>query len=64
MDKAATLHNLGHVALEQEDQAQAAAYFERSRELYAAFQLHDYVAEEDEMLSYVAAMSTPGSIQR
>lgn len=64
MDKAATLHNLGHVALEQQDQAQAAAYFERSRELYAAFQLDEYVAEEDEMLSYVAAVSTPVGSQR
>ncbi|MYJ79253.1 MAG: tetratricopeptide repeat protein [Caldilineaceae bacterium SB0670_bin_27] len=64
MDKAATLHNLGHVALEQQDHAQAEAYFERSRELYAAFQLDEYVAEEEEMLAYVAAVGSPGRSQR
>ena len=64
MDKAATLHNLGHVALEQEDYAQAAEYFRRSRELYAAFQLEEYVAEEDEMIAYVAAVASPDRSQR
>ena len=64
MDKAATLHNLGHVALEQQDHAQAAEYFSRSRELYAAFQLEEYVAEEDEMLAYVEAVASPERSQR
>ena len=64
MDKAATLHNLGHVALEQQEYAQAGEYFRRSRELYAAFQLDEYVAEEDEMLTYVAAVASPGRTQR
>ena len=64
MDKAATLHNLGHVALEQQDYAQAAEYFGRSRELYAAFQLEEYVAEEDEMLAYVEAVASPERSQR
>ncbi|MFZ1755298.1 MAG: tetratricopeptide repeat protein [Caldilineaceae bacterium] len=57
MDRAATLHNLGHVALEQKNYAQARNYFERSQELYAAFQLTDYVAEEQEMLEYVASLA-------
>ena len=64
MDKAATLHNLGHVALEQQNHAQAAEYFRRSRELYAAFQLEEYVAEEDEMLAYVDAVASPSRSQR
>ena len=59
MDKAATLHNLGHVALEQGNYEQATEYFVRSRELYAAFQLEEYVAEEDDMLAYVDAVSSP-----
>ena len=64
MDKAATLHNLGHVAVEQQNHMQAAEYFRRSRELYAAFQLEEYVAEEDEMLAYVAAVASPNRSQR
>lgn len=56
MDKAATLHNLGHVALEQKNYPQALSYFERSRDLYAAFQLTDYMEEENEMLEYVASL--------
>ncbi|MYH63581.1 MAG: tetratricopeptide repeat protein [Caldilineaceae bacterium SB0675_bin_29] len=64
MDKAATLHNLGHVALEQQNHEQAAEYFRRSRELYAAFQLEEYVAEEDEMLAYVDAVASPNRSQR
>ena len=64
MDKAATLHNLGHVALEQQNHTQAAEYFRRSRELYAAFQLEEYVAEEDEMLVYVDAVASPNRSQR
>lgn len=56
MDKAATLHNLGHVALEQKKYNQARSYFERSRDLYAAFQLSDYVEEEENMLDYVSSL--------
>ena len=73
-DMAATLHNLGHVALEQasgeergEDGEQTArqnslarakAYFEQSRDLYAAFNLADYVQEEEAMIEYVLANAT------
>jgi tetratricopeptide (TPR) repeat protein len=53
-DLAATLHNLGHVALEQGAREQAAAYFTQSRDLYAAFDLHEYVEEEEEMLRFLA----------
>ncbi len=53
-DLAATLHNLGHVALEQGALDQAQAYFTQSRNLYAAFDLHEYVAEEVEMLRFLA----------
>lgn len=59
MDKAATLHNLGHVALELKNYEQATGYFQRSRELYAAFQLEEYVAEENEMIEYVSAVADP-----
>ncbi|MCB0044102.1 MAG: tetratricopeptide repeat protein [Caldilineaceae bacterium] len=55
-DMAATLHNLGHVALEQKDRAGALAYFERSRILYSAFELVDYVAEEEEMIAYLRSL--------
>lgn len=54
-DMAATLHNLGHVALEQGDLQQAAAYFTQSRDLYAAFELTEYVQEEQEMIDYILA---------
>jgi tetratricopeptide (TPR) repeat protein len=53
-DLAATLHNLGHVALEQGAREQAQVYFTQSRDLYAAFDLHDYVEEEEEMLPFLA----------
>ena len=52
-DMAATLHNLGHVALEQEEYQQAIEYFSQSRDLYAAFQLAEYVREEEEMLASI-----------
>lgn len=52
-DMAATLHNLGHVALEQGDQRRALGYFEQSRDLYAAFQLEEYMQEEAEMIDYL-----------
>src|SRR5690606_36143923 len=54
-DMAATLHNLGHVALEMKDYAKAHGYFLESRDLYAAFDLTEYVAEEQEMLDYITA---------
>ena len=56
-DMAATLHNLGHVSLEQEEYAAAYAYFRQSRDLYAAFQLLDYMREEDEMLEYIRSVA-------
>jgi tetratricopeptide (TPR) repeat protein len=52
-DLAATLHNLGHVALEQGAQERALAYFAQSRDLYAAFDLEEYVEEEDEMIRFI-----------
>ncbi|MBX3015182.1 MAG: tetratricopeptide repeat protein [Caldilineaceae bacterium] len=54
-DMAATLHNLGHVALEQAEVERALAYFQQSRELYAAFQLDEYVEEEAEMIEEIQA---------
>ena len=57
-DMAATLHNLGHVASEQSAWDQAHAYFEQSRDLYAAFNLADYMQEEEAMLDYVHANRT------
>ncbi len=53
-DMAATLHNLGHVATEQKEYQQAIRYFSKSRDLYAVFQLDEYVREEEEMLTYIA----------
>jgi tetratricopeptide (TPR) repeat protein len=59
-DMAATLHNLGHVALEMQDTPRALDYFTQSRDLYAAFDLADYVAEEQEMIeSLTAAVEEP-----
>ena len=52
-DMAATLHNLGHVALEMGDNNAARSYFTQSRDLYAAFDLAEYVAEEQEMIDYL-----------
>ncbi|HRW06221.1 MAG TPA: tetratricopeptide repeat protein [Caldilineaceae bacterium] len=52
-DMAATLHNLGHVAIEQNDPQGALSYFEQSRNLYAAFQLEEYMKEEEEMITYI-----------
>ena len=42
------------MALEQGAREQAQDYFTQSRDLYAAFDLHDYVAEEEEMLRFIA----------
>jgi tetratricopeptide (TPR) repeat protein len=64
MDKAATLHNLGHVALEQQNLPQALDYFTRSRNLYLAFQLPDYVQEEEEMLNYVQGLMEEKEVAR
>ncbi|OUC06788.1 hypothetical protein RY27_18855, partial [Litorilinea aerophila] len=55
-DMAATLHNLGHVALELGRPEQALEYFQQSRELYAAFELTDYVQEEEEMIEYIQSL--------
>lgn len=52
-DLAATLHNLGHVALEQKSPEQALQYFVQSRDLYAAFDLEEYVDEEEEMIRFI-----------
>lgn len=54
-DMAATLHNLGHVALEQQEAERALAYFQQSRDLYAAFQLEEYVEEESDMIEEIQA---------
>jgi tetratricopeptide (TPR) repeat protein len=56
-DMAATLHNLGHVALEQAAYDRAYAYFSQSRNLYAAFQLLDYMREEEDMLKYIRSVA-------
>ncbi len=53
----ATLHNLGHVALEQKAYARAYSYFPVSKELYEAFQLVDYVREEEDMLDYIRSVA-------
>lgn len=52
-DMAAAYHNMGHVALEIGDLERARAEFLRSRDLYAAFDLTAYVAEEQAMLDYI-----------
>ena len=57
-DMAATLHNLGHVALEIHDHSRALSYFVQSRDLYAAFELIDYVAEEQEMIAYLDTLAS------
>ncbi|MCX6050611.1 MAG: tetratricopeptide repeat protein [Chloroflexi bacterium] len=55
-DMAATLHNLGHVALEQRELARALAYFTQSRDLYSAFQLQEYMQEEEQMIKFIEQM--------
>ncbi len=52
-DMAAAYHNMGHVALETGHLDRAHAEFLRSRDLYAAFELSAYVAEEQAMLDYI-----------
>ncbi|MFO7633994.1 MAG: hypothetical protein R6W76_15720, partial [Caldilinea sp.] len=61
-DLAATLHNLGHVALEQGVFEQAATYFTESRDLYAAFDLSEYVQEEEEMIEYTQTLRANKSL--
>lgn len=63
-DLAATLHNLGHVALEQGQIEQALAYFTESRDLYAAFDLDEYVQEEEEMIEYVENLRANKSLTK
>ena len=63
-DMAATLHNLGHVAVEQGAIEQARAYFAHSRDLYAAFDLLDYVEEEDEMIRYIDSLQQGAQVER
>lgn len=54
-DMAATLHNMGHVALEMNEPERALDYFRQSKELYSAFQLTEYVEEEQEMIDLIEA---------
>lgn len=63
-DLAATLHNLGHVALEQNAVDQAVAYFTESRDLYAAFDLGEYVHEEEEMITYAQSLRANKSLTK
>lgn len=63
-DLAATLHNLGHVALEQGAIEQAVAYFAESRDLYAAFDLSEYVHEEEEMIAYAQSLRANKSLTK
>ncbi len=63
-DMAATLHNLGHVALEQAEGARALAYFTQSRELYAAFQLEEYMEEENDMIAYIISQKNTAPTPR
>ncbi len=63
-DMAATLHNLGHVALEQSEAERALAYFTQSRDLYAAFQLEEYMEEENTMIEYILAQKKSPSSAR
>ena len=63
-DLAATLHNLGHVALEQGALDQALVYFGESRDLYAAFDLSEYVQEEEEMIQYAQTQRANKSLTK
>jgi tetratricopeptide (TPR) repeat protein len=63
-DLAATLHNLGHVALEQGAIDQAVTYFTESRDLYAAFDLSEYVHEEEEMIAYAQSLRANKSLTK
>ena len=61
-DLAATLHNLGHVAIETGNLERATAYFSESRNLYAAFELDEYVQEEIEMIEYTQTLRANKSL--
>ncbi|MCB0067182.1 MAG: tetratricopeptide repeat protein [Caldilineaceae bacterium] len=61
-DLAATLHNLGHVAIETGNLERATAYFAESRDLYAAFDLDEYVQEETEMIEYAQSLRANKSL--
>ena len=61
---AATLHNLGHVALEMGDAPRALASFMQSRDLYAAFDLTEYIQEEQEMIDYLARTQSEAQTKR
>ena len=61
-DLAATLHNLGHVAIETGNLERATAYFAESRDLYAAFDLDEYVQEETEMIEYTQSLRANKSL--
>lgn len=56
VDMAATLHNLGHVALELNQRLDALEFFRRSQALYQAFQLDDFVGEEEAMIHYIGQL--------
>ncbi|MEZ4580978.1 MAG: tetratricopeptide repeat protein [Caldilineaceae bacterium] len=59
-DMAATLHNWVMSPWSRATWT-GRRYFTDSRDLYAAFDLLDYVAEEEEMLEYIASLRTPQS---
>jgi len=54
LDKAAILHNMGHIALELGDFPQSAAYFTQSKDLYLRFGQTNLADEEQLMLEEVA----------
>ncbi len=54
LDKAAILHNMGHIALELGDFPQSAAYFAQSKDLYLRFGQTNLANEEQLMLKEVA----------
>ena len=53
LDKAAILHNMGHITLELGDFPQAAAYFTQSKDLYLRFGQTNLADEEQLMLEEV-----------
>jgi len=61
-DLAVTLHNLGHVAIETGNLERATAFFSESRDLYAAFDLNEYVQEEIEMIEYTQTLRANKSL--
>jgi hypothetical protein len=62
---AATLQNMGQVALAQHDFSRAPALFTRSSDIYAAIRLEKDMAREEETIAQVEALmktarETPG----